>query len=138
MTATFNFYHIREPTEGKKICGGKDLVKVTKSLKLIYNVIQVGGKYFFFILMKISRFWKNVLSKISPPLIIDVLAAYLLNFLLQICMPHPVVPPALIMNAYQVAQLYTLLCVFSQKFLISMAGCEQLHNGLKSFLKERY
>ena len=56
MTATFNFYHIREPTEGKKICGGKDLVKVTKSLKLIYNVIQVGGKYFFFFLMKISRF----------------------------------------------------------------------------------
>ena len=25
MTATFNFYHIREPTEGQKICGGKSL-----------------------------------------------------------------------------------------------------------------
>ena len=34
MTAMFNFYHIREPTEDQKICGGKDLVKVTKYLKL--------------------------------------------------------------------------------------------------------
>ena len=48
MTATFNFYHIREPTEGQKICGGKDLVRVTKSLKLYtMKYVQVGGKYFF-------------------------------------------------------------------------------------------
>ena len=67
MTATFNSYHIRGPTEGKKICGGKGDLK-SPILFSMYNVIQVGRKYFFVHFDENRTILKNVPSKISPPL----------------------------------------------------------------------
>ena len=66
-------------------------------------------------------------------LMIDVLAAYFTDFFLGFCMPHPVVPPALIMNAYQVAQLCTLLCVFPRSFSFLWPDVSNCTMGLNHF-----